>query len=109
MRAEPARRGVALGAVVLVTLALVVMAHAALLLARTESWIVRAEGRRVESGYRAGAALQGATEALDSLPATGWIPGPEGAVEARRLSPETALLRAPLPGLPSREGRARLL
>ena len=112
-RGPRSRRGFAIGLVVILTLALALLAHAALLLARTEVWITRIEGRRLEAWTRAGAALARYHADADSLPTPGSGTTPFGAVRASRLSPEVAILTAhagygggtsPVP-----VGRARLL
>lgn len=105
----PLRQGIALTAVVLITVALVVLAHAALLLSHAESMVARADARRVEGGYQAAANLAAAERTLDSLPGSGPLAVDEGAVEAVRLSGELVLLRATVSGVSSGETRARLL
>lgn len=103
------RRGIALAAVLLITVALSVMAHAALLLSRTEVLITRSEVRRLEGTYQATASIAAVEADLDSLPWTGPLPAPWGSVEALRLGAELVLLRVPIPGIASGEGRARVL
>lgn len=102
------RSGMAVAVVLLVTLALFAMAHASLLLARTESLVARYDARRIELAYRAAAALAEAEANLDALPGDGGLATAYGLVSARRLSSETAVLTA-RPGLPGAEGRGRVL
>lgn len=105
---EHGRSGMAVAAVLLVTLALLVMAHGALLLARTESLVARFEAGRVAADYRAATALAEVEYRLDSLPGEGSYPTPYGSVSSRRLSPEVALLVA-AGDVRGAEGRGRLL
>lgn len=97
-RRSQQQRGMALAVVIVACLALTLSAHALLLLARTGERIALADGSRVAEQYRAGAALAAVTRTLDSLPAGPGrqvsLPTPYGLVQARRLSPEVALLEA---------------
>ncbi|HSG46677.1 MAG TPA: hypothetical protein VLA43_02565, partial [Longimicrobiales bacterium] len=103
------RDGVALAAVLLLTVALAVMAHAALLFSRSEVLVTRSEMRRLEGSYRAAAALASVELGLDSLPGTAALGTPWGPMAAVRLGAEMALLRMSVTASPSGEGRSRLL
>lgn len=106
MRGGP-RAGVALALVILMTLALAALAHAALVMTRTEGWVARSEGRRVEREYAAVAGVAWVA-ALDTLPSSGVQGTPYAPVRVHRLSPEVALLEAE-DAWASGEGRGRLL
>lgn len=106
---DPLRHGVALAVVVLITMALAILAHAALLLAHTEALVARADARRVQGSYRAAAELAAAERGLDSLPGSGALQAGQGTAGVMRLSGELALLLAEVSGVGSGEARARLL
>lgn len=111
MKSDAARgreEGLALGLVVVVTTALALMAHAALVLARTGRWLVEVEANRVEALSAAEAALNRVSSVLDSLPGTGLRPTEFGVVRVTRPGPELALLTTSPTGSGEEIGRAHV-
>lgn len=106
------QRGIALPAVLLVTLALAVMAHAAVVVAGTESAVARMDAGRVTRDRQAAAALAALELAAEELPPAGVTWQASVRVAISRLSPETALMVARGAGPPGTvlgAGRARIL
>lgn len=106
--AEP-RAGLALLVVLLVTLALVLLGHAALLMADTEVLISRMERRRVTEEHGRRAALRELAGRADTLPRAGLHVTTHGEVRVERPSAELALLMTPEETPGPVEGAARLL
>lgn len=101
--------GIALVVTLLFGLALVLLAHAALVLARSERWMAAREGSRLEGERSQRAAVLHLVGSVDSLPAPGTHDTPYGGVEV--AAPGTELrVGASVPGTePGRAGSIRWL
>ena len=103
MTPRPSRRsdaGIALAVALLFGLALVLLAHGTLILARTERWTAAREGARLEAEGRARAAVLSLVAAsADSLPSPGVHTTAHGSVEVQGQGPELrTLLSLPTSG-----------